>query len=162
MISLIAGVDKNFLIGNNNQLPWERIPADMKHLREKTIGKTIVMGRKTFDSIGKPLPNRTNIILTGDKNYKAEGCTIVHSIEEIKALSNSTNEIIIFGGSTLYKEFIPLVQKMYITFIDGSFKGDVHFPLKDFSNWQIEEDEILQPSEKNKWKLRFTTFTKSV
>jgi dihydrofolate reductase len=122
MISMIAAMDKNHTIGNKGKLPWT-LPEDMEHFKNITIGKTVVMGRKTFDSIGKPLEGRKNIILTRNKDFKAD-CIILHSIEEVLEYK----DFIVIGGEEVYKQFLPLASKLYITLIPGELKGDRHFP----------------------------------
>src|SRR3989338_7722773 len=103
LISLIAAMGKNRVIGKDNSLPW-RLPEDMKRFKELTLGKPVVMGRKTFESIGKPLPNRTNIIATYDKNYKAEGCIVVHSVDEALKVAAGNKEVMIIGGEKIFRE----------------------------------------------------------
>lgn len=156
-ISIIAAVDNNFAIGKANALPWGRIPADMKHFREITEGHTVVMGRKTFESIGKPLPKRRNIVLTRDQDFKAMGCEVMYSINDILKLASS-EEICIIGGGAVYKEFLPYVDTLLITFIDGAFDGDTYFPLRDFSGWRKIREDIVEPNGQTPYRLRFTTF----
>ncbi|MBT2759983.1 dihydrofolate reductase [Paenibacillus sp. ISL-20] len=136
--SLIVAYDQNRLIGSNNQLPWH-IPADLQHFKLTTLNKTVVMGRKTFESIGKSLSNRTNLILTSDKSYTAEGCTVLHSIDDILdyVADNLPNETIVIGGSELYTQFLPYVNKMYVTEIDASFVGDSYFPEINPDEWYL-------------------------
>lgn len=161
MISFIAALDKNFVIGNKNGLPWGKpIPADIKVFREKTLGKTVVMGRKTFESIGKPLPNRTNVILTSDKTFTAEGCTMVYSLDEVKKLSTPDNEIMIIGGAQVFKEMLPFADRLYLTFVDGTFEGDVYFPIFNQSQWEKKEESKHLKDEKNLWDLSFVTYEK--
>lgn len=138
-ISLIAALGKNRIIGNENKLIWN-IPADMKHFRELTTGKAVVMGRKTFESIGRPLPKRKNIILTRDMNYKAESCILVNSVEEaLKAAGDG--EVMIIGGAQIYAEFLPKANKMYLTFIDADFEGDAYFPEYNKDEWEEVDRE---------------------
>lgn len=134
IISLIAALGKNRIIGNDNSIPW-KLPADMKRFRELTTGKPVIMGRKTFESIGRPLPNRTNIVITTDKNYIADGCIVVHSVDEaLKAAKG--NEIMIIGGAQIYRQFLPIANKMYLTFIDKNFEGDSYFPEYNKHEWK--------------------------
>ena len=153
MISLIAGVDKNFLIGNNNTLPWGRIPADMKYFKETTTGKTIVMGRKTFASIGKALPNRENLILTRDAGFQAENCTVINSTDEVLKINTPDKEIFIIGGAEIYKIFLPYADRLYLTFIDGEFTGDTYFPVTDLAGWKKVKETISD-------NLNFSVFEK--
>jgi dihydrofolate reductase len=131
-VSLIAGIDKNFLIGNGDKLPWH-IPADLKYFKARTLGKTIVMGKTTFESIGKALPGRSNIVLAHETDYTAPGATIVHSIAEV--LARGEKEIMIIGGASVYRAFLPHANRLYLTHIDHTFEGDVFFPKIDFSKW---------------------------
>lgn len=120
-ISLIAAVSTNWVIGKNNQLPW-RIPADMKRFKKLTTGKTVIMGRKTHESIGKPLANRQNIVITHQSNYKAEGCLIAHDIKS--ALEMAEKDIFIIGGEQIYQLFMPLVERVYLTIVYAEVEGD--------------------------------------
>ena len=135
IISLIAAMGKNRVIGADNSIPW-KLPQDMKRFKELTTGKPVVMGRKTFEAIGRMLPNRTNIIITRDRNYKAEGCVVVHSTEEALKAANKNQEFMIIGGAEIYKQFLPIANKMYLTFIDKNFEGDAYFPEYDKNEWK--------------------------
>ena len=135
IISLIAAVGKNNVIGVDNKLPW-KLSADLKRFRQITSGKPVIMGRKTFESIGKPLPNRINIIITRDKTYKADGCAIVNSAEEALKATEGNEEIMIIGGEQVFREFLPKSNKMYLTIIDKNFEGDVYFPEYDKNEWK--------------------------
>ncbi len=158
MISLIAAVDKNFLIGNKNTLPWGRISADMLYFKEKTLGKTVVMGQRTYESLGKPLPNRKNIILSIDNNLQIPGCEIIHSPEDVLKASSPNEELMIIGGAMTYKTFLPYADRLYLTFIDGVFSGDTYFPLTDLSGWKKISETIKEADEKNSHQLTFTIF----
>jgi dihydrofolate reductase len=131
-ISLIAAVAKNLAIGKNNQLLWH-IPEDFKHFKEKTKGHVVIMGSRTFESLGKPLPNRTNIVIASDKNYQAPGCIMVHSVDEavVEAKKVEEKETFVIGGGSIYKQFLPLADKLYITLIDKEYEADTFFPPYD-------------------------------
>lgn len=133
-ISLIAAISKNRALGRNNDLIW-RIPDDLKRFRKLTEHHPIIMGRKTYESIGRPLPHRTNIIVTRDANFQALGCVITHSLNEAlaKALEVETDEIFIIGGGQIFEESIKKADKLYLTVIDSNAEGDVYFP--DYSNF---------------------------
>ena len=148
IISIIAGMDKNRLIGQGNRLPW-RLPADMKHFRRHTLGKTVLMGRKTFESIGKPLPKRTNIVLTNDHDYQAKGCLVAHSIEEALGTVSGCEEIMIIGGTSIYELFLPRADRLYLTYIHDCFEGDVYFPPFDIADWHEVKRVDCQSDEKN-------------
>ncbi|HAS80706.1 MAG: dihydrofolate reductase [Candidatus Nomurabacteria bacterium GW2011_GWE1_32_28] len=132
MISIIAAIGKNNEIGKKNELLWN-LPGDMKHFKETTAGHTVIMGQKTFESIGRPLPNRRNIVLTLDKNFKTTGVEIVYSLKELdellKKTSTSKEENFVIGGGQIYKLFIDKADKLYITHVDASFPdADTFFP----------------------------------
>jgi len=155
IISLIAAMGKNRVIGKNNSLPW-KLSADMKHFKELTTGKPVIMGRKTFEAIGKPLPNRTNIIITRNQNYKVEGCIVVDSIDE--ALNSSQgNEVMIIGGSQIYKEFLSKANKIYLTLIDGNFEGDAFFPEYKVEEWEETSYEEHERDTNNPYNYTFLT-----
>jgi dihydrofolate reductase len=135
MISLMLAMDKNRLIGKDNQLPWH-LPADLRYFKNVTMGHPIVMGRKTFESIGRVLPGRENIVLTRDADFHAEGITILHSIEDVKRLSSSIDqEIFVIGGAEIFKEILPVTDRLYITDIHHAFEGDTYFPEIDEAKW---------------------------
>ena len=134
-ISLIAAVSQNNVIGHNEKIPWE-IPGEQKRFRELTSGKTIIMGRKTFESIGKPLPNRKTIIITRNENYIQENCIIAHSLEEALDLAKKEKEVFIAGGGEIYQQAMPLANKIYLTIIEKEFIGNIYFPKIDKKKFQ--------------------------
>ncbi len=141
IISLIAAIGRDRVIGKGNTLPW-KLSADLKRFKQITSGKPVIMGRKTFESIGKPLPNRINIIITRDEKYKAEGCVVAHSAEEALEDAHGNNEAMIIGGSQIFKEFMAKANKMYLTFIDADFEGDAYFPEYNKNEWkEIHKEE---------------------
>lgn len=140
IISAIVAHDKNYLIGGENKLLWH-IPADLKRFKKITTGHTVVMGRKTFESIGKPLPNRLNIILTKDKDFKAEGCLIFNDVISLLNDINKEGEIFIIGGGQIYKELFPLINRIYVTLVDGEYVGDAYFPQYDKKDWDCFYEE---------------------
>ncbi len=131
-ISLIAAVANNLAIGKNNQLLWH-LPEDLKRFKALTKGHAVVMGSKTYESLGRPLPDRTNIVIAKDPNYKAMGCIVVNSLDEAikKAGEYEKEEIFIIGGGSIYAQFLPLANKLYITKVNKDFDGDVFFPNYD-------------------------------
>ncbi len=155
IISLIAAMGRNGVIGNENSLIW-KIPNDMKRFKAMTTGKTVVMGRKTFESIGRPLPNRTNIILTRDKTYKAEGCIVVHSVDEAIKKSNS-DEVMIIGGAQIYKVFLLKADRLYLTLIDAEFEGDAYFPEFNKDEWK----EIFREDHNEEYNYSFVNFERN-
>jgi dihydrofolate reductase len=138
IVSLIVALDKNHLIGANNGLPW-RLPDDMRWFVQQTMGKPVIMGRKTYDSIPpkfRPLHGRHNIIITRNPNYQADGCTIVHSLPEALVAAGDVPEIIIGGGAQIYAEALPLAYRLYLTLVEGEFSGDAYFPAFDQTQWR--------------------------
>lgn len=140
VISLIAAMDRNRLIGKDNSLPWN-LPEDMRRFRDLTTGKPVIMGRKTFESIGRALPNRKNIVITRDKDYKAEGCIVVDSVKEALKAAEGADEVMIIGGAQVYKEFLPIANKMHLTLIDKEFEGDAYFPEYNKPEWKVVKKE---------------------
>jgi len=134
-LSIIVAMAKNRVIGANNTLPWH-LPADLKHFKALTMGHHLIMGRKTFDSIGKPLPGRTSVVVTRNRTLKIEGCAVVHSLEEAIAACANDNEIFIAGGADIYAQAMPLVDTLYVTEIQRDVEGDAHFPEFNRDEWQ--------------------------
>ena len=130
MISLIAAMGRNRVIGKDNTLPW-RLPADMRHFRRVTMGKPVLMGRKTFESLGRPLPGRRNIVITRNPDYQSSGCEIAVSIADAIALCAEAEEIFFIGGAELYKQVVPLVDRLYLTEVEIEAQGDAWFPDYD-------------------------------
>ncbi|RFB16869.1 dihydrofolate reductase [Bacillus sp. HNG] len=160
MISLLLAMDKNQLIGKDNDLPW-RLPADLAYFKRVTMGHPIIMGRKTYDSIGRPLPGRENIIVTRDTSYKAEGCKVIHSIDEIVKMSEETEqELFVIGGAEIFKEILPYSDRLYITVIDEEFEGDTYFPAFDKAEWQVISKEKGIKDEKNPYEYTFLVYEK--
>ncbi|PYE51450.1 dihydrofolate reductase [Paenibacillus barcinonensis] len=162
-LSIIVAMDENRLIGNNGKLPWY-IPWDLKYFKEKTMFKNIVMGRNTYESIGNVLPNRTNIVLTSDLNFKSEGCIVVNNIEDVlQYIDKSDIESFIIGGSSLYEQFIPLVDEMYINLIQHTFKGDSYFPSYDENDWDICTEETVEVTgDKTVYKIKTKHLIKKI
>jgi dihydrofolate reductase len=157
MITIIAAIAQNNALGKDNQLIWH-LPADLKRFKKITSGHHIIMGRKTFESLGKPLPNRTNIIITRNKNYKQNGCVIVHSLNEaINAAKNDENPYIL-GGAEIYEQAIKIVDKLDLTFVHHAFDADAFFPKIDLNIWEETSIENFNADEKNKYNYSFVTF----
>lgn len=133
MISLIVAHDENRVIGYQNDLPWY-LPGDLKYFKEMTMGKPMIMGRKTYDSIGRPLPGRRNIVITRNEDFTAEGIEVVGSLEEALALVEGEEEVMIIGGAQIFEQSMAIADRLYITFIDHSFKGDTYFP--SYEDWK--------------------------
>ena len=159
-ISLIAAMDRNHLIGCDNHLPWH-LPADFAHFKSTTMGKPVIMGRKTFESIGKPLPGRTNIVLSRNPDVRFEGVISVGSFDEALAVVPDAEEVMVIGGSSIYEMLLPRADRMYITYVDNEFQGDAWIPEFDESEW-VEIDAVTHPAdERNTFDCRFVTLEKS-
>lgn len=148
----------NRVIGKDNQMPWH-LPADLQHFKKVTLGKPIIMGRKTYESIGRPLPGRLNIVISSNAEYKLEGCETVTSVEDAYKLVENEEEVFIIGGGRLYGELINQVDKLYLTFIDLDVEGDTHFP--DYEKLDIKEisREKHTKDEKNPYNYEFVDFS---
>ncbi|QPA31467.1 DfrD/DfrG/DfrK family trimethoprim-resistant dihydrofolate reductase [Thermaerobacillus caldiproteolyticus] len=156
-ISLIVAMDKNRVIGKDNDIPW-RLPKDWQYVKKTTMGHPIIVGRKNFESIGRVLPGRKNIVLTRDTDFTFEGCEIAHSIEDVFELCKNEKEIFIFGGEQIYKLFLPYVNKMYITRIHHEFEGDAFFPEANFDEWKEVSVEKGITNDKNPYIYYFHVY----
>ncbi len=161
-LSLIAAMAENRVIGINNTLPW-KLPSDMRWFRQHTLGKPVIMGRKTFESFGgRPLPDRTNIVITRDTAYSAKGAVVVTSIEqaldEARRVAGETGEAMIIGGASFYAQMLNRVDRMYLTFVDADIKGDAWFPEYNSADWQQIERIDVAADEKNAFPHHFIIF----
>lgn len=157
MITIIAAIAKNNALGKDNQLIWH-LPADLKRFKKVTLNHHIIMGRKTYESLGKPLPNRTTIIITRNKNFIAEDSIIVNSLKEaIEAAKSDTNPYIL-GGAEIYAQAIKIADKLDITFVHHTFDADAFFPEIDLTIWKEVTREDLNSDEKNKYNYSFVSF----
>ncbi|MBU1190380.1 MAG: type 3 dihydrofolate reductase [Gammaproteobacteria bacterium] len=154
MISIIVAMDRNRLIGSNNGLPW-RLPADLKHFKAITLGKPVIMGRKTYESIGRPLPERHNIVVSRTPGFVAPGCTTVTSADAALAAAGDVPEVMIIGGAQLYTQLLPQVQRIYLTQIDAAFDGDAWFPDLDTAVWHETAREGHLPDDRNPYAYSF-------
>ncbi len=159
MISLIVATGKNRVIGLNNEMPWH-LPADLAYFRKTTTGHAVVMGRKTFQSIGRPLPNRLNLILTTDKMFQASGCQVVHSVKEVLEFGKN-QELFVIGGAEIYQQFLPYANKVYLTYIHENFQGDTFFPELT-EEWELQSVEDHAPDEKNHYAYEFRVFERTM
>ena len=160
-VKLIVAKAENNAIGKGNDLIW-RLPADLKFFKKTTLGHTLIMGRKTFESIGFPLPGRTTIIITRENNYKQEGCKIAHSIEEALSLVENDDSPFIAGGATIYDQALEkgLIDEMIITEVHEEFDADAYFPEINMEDWMEVSREINETDEKNKYEYSFVTYKK--
>jgi dihydrofolate reductase len=142
-LSIIVAMARNRTIGINNTLPW-RCPEDLKHFKSLTMGHHMIMGRKTFDSIGKPLPGRTTVVVTRNPDLKIEGCIVTHSLDQAIAACAGDDEIFVVGGAELYAQALPLADRLYLTEVQQNVDGDAHFPLFDPKQWQETAREARQ------------------
>lgn len=140
IISLIAAMDKNRVVGKDNQLPWH-LSQDLKHFKAVTMGKPVIMGRKTFESIGRPLPGRRNVIVTRNGDFKVQEATVVHTLQQALAAVKGEIEVMIIGGGEIFRQAMPFAQKMYLTLIDHVFEGDAFFPEWSAEEWEIVKQE---------------------
>lgn len=152
ILSLLVAVSENNVIGKNNQLPWH-LPNDLKYFKNLTWALPILMGRKTFESIGKPLPGRQSIVITRNKNWNFEGVTVVHSLHEaIKAAESfGAKEVFVIGGAEIFSTAMPQAHRLYLTRIHHDFVGDVFFPAVDFGSWELTSERFCEADEKNKY-----------
>lgn len=137
-IAFVIAYDRNRLIGREGGLPWQ-LPDDMRWFRDQTMGKPVIMGRKTYESLPvrfRPLPGRHNIVLTRDPAYEAPGATVVHTLDEALAAAGQAEEVIIAGGANIFRAFAPLVGRLYLTLVDAALQGDVHLPPLDGAEWR--------------------------
>lgn len=154
-ISMIAAMTEDRVIGIKNTLPW-KLPNDMKWFRQNTMGKPIVMGRKTFESFGaKPLPGRINIIITRDENYQALDSIVVHSIDEALKAAGDVEEVMIIGGASFYEQMLPKADRLYLTFVHAELKGDAWFPEIDNNDWNKVEKINHKKDDKNQYAHSF-------
>lgn len=153
-IAAVFAMSENRVIGKDNQLPW-RLPADMRHFRTLTLGKPILLGRKTYESIGHPLPERCNIVVTRDVNFQAPGCVVANSLETALSAADYCEEIIVIGGAVLYQHLLPRTHRLYMTLIHHSFEGDTFFPELDMNEWQEMERQDCKADEENIYSYSF-------
>jgi dihydrofolate reductase len=156
IISIIVAMDRKRGIGVDNKLPW-RLPADLKRFRELTMGHHIIVGRKTYESIGKPLPGRRMIIVTHNRSYRTEGCDVAYSIEEAIRIARERgeSEVFICGGSEIYECSLPLAERIYLTIVDADVAADTFFPVWDEREWIQQEKIDFAADDKNQYPFTF-------
>jgi len=161
-ISMIVAMAQDRVIGLDNKMPWH-LPADLQHFKKTTLGKPVIMGRKTYDSIGRALPGRLNIVVSRDPNLEIAGVTCVTSVEQALEAAKGVEEVMIIGGATIYEHFLAVANYLYLTFIDLEVKGDTCFPdyLKQ-GTWNKIESEFYLADEKNAHDLEFVTLERVV
>ena len=160
-LSMIVAMDQNRLIGRDNQLPW-RLPADLAYFKRTTMGKPIIMGRKTWQSIGRPLPGRQNIVVTRNVNFEAPGCDLANSIDQAVTLAGDADEIMLIGGAGLYAQGLPLASQLYLTLIHHAFDdGDAWFPELP-ADWSEVERENFDPDQDNPYPYSFIQLVREI
>jgi dihydrofolate reductase len=161
IISLLVAASTNNAIGKNNQLLWH-LPNDMKYFKNLTWGMTVVMGRKTFEAVNKPLPGRVNIVITRQEGWKAENAWVAKDLEDALKQAETTNckEIFIIGGGEIYKQSIDLADKIYMTRVHAELEGDTFFPVIDETKWELKENIDFAADEKHKYAYSFQTWIK--
>nr|AIA18192.1 Dihydrofolate reductase [uncultured bacterium]AIA18200.1 Dihydrofolate reductase [uncultured bacterium] len=155
IVSIVVAIAQNNAIGKDNKLLWH-LPKDLKHFKEITSGHTIIMGRKTYESVGKPLPNRRNIIITR-QNITIDGCEVVNSLPDALKLADGVHEVFIVGGAEIYKQAMQLTDRIYLTIVHENFDGDTYFPEIKEDIWKETEREDHQSDEKHAFSYSFIT-----
>jgi dihydrofolate reductase len=156
MVSLIVAMAQNGVIGRDNSLPW-RLPEDLRRFKSFTLGKTLLMGRKTFESIGRPLPGRGNLVLTRDADWEAQGVTVVHSVEEALAQTPRGSELVAIGGAEIYRLVLPFARRIYLTHVHADVPGDTYFPEFDATQWADVECDPYPADEQHAYPMTFVT-----
>lgn len=155
-VSLVVAVARNGVIGNGNALPW-RLPEDLRFFKALTMGKPILMGRKTYQSIGKPLPGRRNLVLTRDRGFSAPGVDVVFSLDEALAAVSDAAELMVIGGAEIYRMCLPRTQRIYLTRVHADVVGDTYFPQIDMRGWREVERREFAADDKNSFAMTFLT-----
>jgi dihydrofolate reductase len=164
---MIVAMADNNVIGKNNDMPWH-LPADLAYFKKITLGKPIIMGRKTFESIGRPLPGRRNIVISRDKSYQAMGIDVVHSVEQALALvngsdeNNAVDEIMVIGGGAIYRHCLAQADRLYVTHIKANIEGDTQFPDYDDGTWLKVNSEVRLSDDKNLYPLDFCIYERNI
>ncbi|MBA6291849.1 type 3 dihydrofolate reductase [Colwellia sp. MB3u-70] len=159
ILSMIVAHANNRVIGKNNDMPWH-LPADLAYFKKTTLGKPIIMGRKTYQSIGRALPGRKNIVISRDDNFQAEGVEVVNSVDAALALVVDSAEVMVIGGGAIYQHCLAAAQRLYITHINADIDGDTYFPEYDLTVWQKIASDIRPSDEKNPYQLDFSVYEK--
>ena len=155
-LPIIAAMARNRVIGRDNRLPW-RLPADWRRFNRLTMGHHLIMGRKTFESIGRPLPGRISIVLTGQSSYAPPGIQVASSLEEALRLARDDDEVFVGGGAGVYRQTLARADRMYLTLIPQDFEGDTYFPRYDESHWEVRQREVHAPEESDPNRYTFLT-----
>lgn len=160
IISMIAAMANNRIIGKDNDMPWH-LPADLKHFKAVTLGKPVIMGRRTYESIGRLLPGRVNIIITRNPEYAIEGAIMAESPEKALSLAGDVEEVMVIGGGKIYSDFLTRADRLYLTHIDLDVEGDTQFPdYQAVADWEVLESISFSPDELNQYHYRFVIYNK--
>jgi len=156
-ISLVVAASKNNVIGRNGGLPWH-LPADLRHFKRLTSGEPVGMGRRTFESLGRPLPDRRNIVMTRDPGYAAEGCDVVSSVDEALDLVADADEVMVIGGGQVYRDFLPRADRIYLTRVQAEVEGDTYFFDIDRTRWRLVSSEHHDADEEHEYAFDLMVF----
>ena len=159
-ISFVVAASTNNVIGVDGDLPW-RLPEDLKKFKSITMGKPMIMGRATYDSIGRALPGRQSIVLTRQKGFRAEGCDVATSIEDALKLAGDAEEVMVIGGGKIYEQFLPMADRIYLTRVNATVEGDTYFPQLDNDEWQMVESENFPAVETPEYGFVFETWERN-
>jgi dihydrofolate reductase len=156
-VSLVVAFSTNNVIGRDGALPWH-LPDDLRHFKRITMGKPVIMGRKTFESVGRPLPDRHNIVMTRDPDYAAEGCDVVSSVGEALELAGDVEEVMVIGGAQVYRDFLPRADRIYLTRVQAEVQGDTFFPEFDKDAWRLVSSAHHAADEKHQYPFEMMVF----
>ena len=159
-ISVIAAMSENRVIGRDGSLPWH-LPTDLARFKATTTGHTVIMGRKTFESVGQPLPNRRMIVITRNNDYQCAGVFIAHSLDEALDHAAREDEIFILGGEAVYRIALPRADRLYLTIIHATIEGDTYFPTLDFDDWKLVEDERYEVDDRHAYAFSFRRYERT-
>lgn len=157
MLSMIAAVGTNGALGKDNQLLWH-LPADLAWFKQTTLGKPVVMGRKTFDSVGRPLPKRRNVVISRNTDLRIEGVEVCQSLDAALALLSDEPEVMIVGGAEIYRMALPMADRVYLTIVDVAPDADAFFPELPSQEWVLREERVMEPDERNAFRMQFQTW----
>ncbi len=159
-ISVIAAMSQNHIIGRDGALPWH-LPTDLARFKSITTGHTVIMGRKTFESVGQPLPNRRTIVITRNNDYQGAGVFIAHSLDEALDHAAREDEVFILGGEAVYRIALPRADRLYLTIIHATIEGDTYFPTLDFDDWKLVEDERHEADDRHAYAFSFRRYERT-
>ena len=159
IVSLVAAMSENRVIGRDGGLPW-RLPRDMQHFKRTTVDHTVIMGRKTFEEVRRPLANRRNVVISRRSDFRPHGVTVVPTLEEALALGATEDEVFVIGGGEIYRLALPRADRIYLTIVHATVEGDTWFPEFESSAWVIDEEERVEADEKNEYAMTFRRYSR--